>query len=183
MERGMAESNLFIRFNFPAESNFNKLKVKEQTDFSGVNAGLQAVTKIAADNDVFKYEVKNKDTNSAYVLQINTPYPTQEDYVRQITASQTDKTKLVSHTSTGPASNYFDVANITADADGYKPVKNTNYNWVDEYALNSSGEKMESGKLVSGKTDADGYMYLMYGTPKNTATGEKEVKSSGEFED
>ena len=179
----MAESNLFIRFNFPAESNFNKLKVKEQTDFSGVNAGLQAVTKIAADNDVFKYEVKNKDTNSAYVLQINTPYPTQEDYVRQITASQTDKTKLVSHTSTGPASNYFDVANITADADGYKPVKNTNYNWVDEYALNSSGEKMESGKLVSGKTDADGYMYLMYGTPKNTATGEKEVKSSGEFED
>ena len=184
MERGMSESNLFIRFNFAAESNYNKLKVKEQTDFSGVNAGLKDLTKIAADTDVFKYKIENKGTNSDYVLQINTPYPTQENYVRQITGDQTNKTKLASATSSNPSSNYFDAANIPADqSDSFQLVKNTNYNWVDEYALNSSGEKMDSSKLVSDKTDSDGFMYLMYGTTKDDNTDGKERKSSGEFED
>lgn len=184
MERGMSESNLFIRFNFAAEANYNKLKVKEQTDFSSVNAGLKDLTKIAADTDVFKYKIENKGTNSDYVLQINTPFPTLENYVRQITGDQTNKTKLASATSLNPTSNYFDAANIPADQpDSFQLVKNTNYNWVDEYALNSSGEKMDSSKLVSGKTDSNGFMYLMYGTTKDDNTDGKERKSSGEFED
>ena len=185
MERGMSESNLFIRFNFAAESNYNKLKVKEQTDFSGVNAGLQSLTKLAADNDVFKYKIQNANTNGDYVLQTNTPYPTQGNYVRQITADQENKTKLASATSTSPGSNYFDVANIPKDTsdNNLQLVKNTNFNWVDEYALNGAGERMDSSKLVSGKTDENGFMYLMYGTTAEDNADGKERKSSGEFED
>lgn len=41
---------------------------------------------------------------------------------------------------------------------------------------------MDSGKLVSGKTDDSGYMYLMYGTMASENTDGKERKSSGEFE-
>ena len=184
MERGMSESNLFIRFNFSAESNYNKMKVKEQTDFSGVNAGLRNITKIAADTDVFKYKIENKDTNSNYILQLNTPYHTLENYVRQITSDQTNKTKLASSTpATTPTQNYFQYDSIPADTDGFKLVKNTNYNWVDEYALNSNNEKMDSGKLVGGKTDSDGFMYLMYGTKADDNSDGKERKASGEFED
>ena len=57
MERGMSESNLKIRYNFPVEANFGKMKIREITDYSAVNAGLQALTEKASEDDVFQYTI------------------------------------------------------------------------------------------------------------------------------
>lgn len=63
MERGMFDSNLLIRFNYAVEANVEKMKIQEETDFSAVNDGLVALTKKAAEDDVFQYTVKN-NTNT-----------------------------------------------------------------------------------------------------------------------
>ena len=180
----MSESNLFIRFNFPAEPNFSKMKVKEQTDFSGVNAGLKDLTKQAADTDVFRYKIENKGTKNDDVLQINSPYPTQENYIRSV---QGVTTKLTSSTTAGPVASQFFQPGATVDGE-YHKVAGVSYEWVDEYATknNDGSTKMDSDVHASGRTsttsDADGggYMYLMYGTLPDGDTGQ--VKSSGEFE-
>ena len=173
MERGMAESNLLIRFNFPPESIYSKLKVKEQTDFSGVNNGLKNLTQKAAENDVFQYHVENKGTAAADVLKENSYYGTDDSYIRSVQDVTTKLTPLTTYSG----NKYFEPTNSTA----YQDVANVSYNWVDEYALlNGSGNKMSSDKNIGGKTDSNGYMYLLHGIPKSG--DEAEIKSSGEFE-
>jgi len=168
MERGMSESNLKIRYNFPVKSNFSKMKIKEQTVFSNVNDGLKDLTQKAAENDVFQYTVKNQGTDKAHVLQSNTKYPTKTNYVRTV---QGINTKLASEMTSGtPASSYFQPANKT---DNYE-VGNVSYNWVDEYA------GMTSKVGAGGITDENGKLYLLHGVPKVGSTSE--VKSSAEFE-
>ena len=167
MERGMSESNLKIRYNFPVESNFSKMKVKEQTNFSNVNDGLKDVAQKAAEYDVFQYTVKNQGTDRNHVLQSTTKYPTAVDYVRTV---QGINTKLASQTSTGTTSYYFQPANTSTNYN----VSNVSYNWVDEYA------GMASSNGVGGQTDASGQLYLLHGTP--SSSGVSEVKSSAEFE-
>ena len=168
MERGMSQSNLKIRYNFAVEANFSKMKIKEQTDFSNVNAGLKNLTQKAAENDVFQYTVMNYGTDKANVLKTNTKYPTQANYVRTV---QGIDTKLTSETTAGtPASSYFQPENKTTNY----PVRNVSYNWVDEYA------DMKSKVGAGGITDNEGHLYLLHGTPKDGST--PEVKSSAEFE-
>lgn len=167
MERGMSQSNLKIRYNFAVEANFSKMKIKEQTDFSNVNAGLKNLTQKAAENDVFKYTVMNQGTDKDNVLQTNTKYPTKANNVRTV---QGINTKLTSSTSGTPASSYFMPENKTINY----PVGNVSYNWVDEYA----GMKSKVG--AGGITDSEGHFYLLHGTPKDGST--PEVKSSAEFE-
>ena len=173
MERGMAESNLLIRFNFPPESIYSKMKVKEQTDFSNVNTGLKNLTQKAAEKDVFAYHVENKNTTADDVLIENSYYGTTDSYIRKV---QDIKTKLTPITNSA-SPKYFE----PTGGGNYEPVKNTAYNWVDEYAIKSgTSEKMSSSQNIGNITDSNGYMYLMHGIPPNG--GESEVKSSGEFE-
>ena len=180
MERGMSESNLMIRYNFPAEANYHKMKVKEQTDFSVVNAGLRDLTQYAAEDDVFKYTIKNSETADTDVLTYNSEYPTKKDYYRNV---QDLKTKILSSQTQGTVKSYYYKPNsLTPDADGYKVVNDVSYNWVDDYA------NMPSGDNSAGKTDSSGQLYLLHGTTSydvaqggNTITI-PEYKSSAEFE-
>lgn len=174
MERGMAESNLLIRFNFPPESIYSKMKVKEQTDFSVVNEGLRNLTQKAAETDVFQYYIENKGTTSADVLKENSYFPTlDQTYIRTVQGTQTKLTP----TTAIAGNKYFEPVNNGE----YEGVKSVSYNWVDEYAkLNGTGDKMSSDKNIGNVTDSSGYMYLMHGV---TSSGDAaEVKSSGEFE-
>lgn len=81
MERGLFESNLKIEFTFTpkeevveTEENNNDLVIREQTLFTGVNAGLLSQTKAAADRDVFMYNVSSSSTTAA-VAGSNSAYP------------------------------------------------------------------------------------------------------------
>lgn len=76
MERGMYESNLFIRFNFDAVTNDNTLIVEEQTDFTNVNNGLKADTIAVAEKDIFNYTLSNKGTVNGDVISSGIIYPT-----------------------------------------------------------------------------------------------------------
>ena len=83
MERGMYESDLLVRFNFAAIPNKNTLKIREITDFNGINAGLVDITKKAADYDVFNYRVENNGTSKEDVGEIGIFTPTYNYYQRQ----------------------------------------------------------------------------------------------------
>lgn len=83
MERGMYESDLFVRFNFSAIPNRNTLKIQEVTDFTGINAGLVDLTKKAADSDVFNYTVSNNGTSADDVSDSGILSPTYDYYQRE----------------------------------------------------------------------------------------------------
>ena len=175
MERGMSESNLKIRYNFPVEANFGKMKIREITDYSAVNAGLQALTEKASEDDVFQYTVKNTETNASDVLKTGDKAPTTKNFVRNV---QGTTTQLTSSSSTSPSAHsdgetaeqgqFFDPNN--------SEVKGVSYNWVDGYAADPGNTAivMSSDENVRAITDSGGNMYLMHGT--------NSVKSSGEFE-
>lgn len=61
VERGENESNCSISFNLPQNSG---LRIQNEIDTSGVNAGLVAATLSAADKDYFSYYVENKKATS-----------------------------------------------------------------------------------------------------------------------
>ena len=166
MERGMFDSNLKIRFNFPIEPNFNKLKIREDTDFSGINEGLRELTMQAAEDDVFKYTVKNTGTKRGDVIDGTSLYPTQVDNTRN-GRKLTSTTTPYYGTNTEPKSINFDPANTTTEY----PMANVSYNWVDGFADN---EGMVSANKVAGITNGNGELFLMFGTSS--------VKSSAEFE-
>lgn len=174
MERGMSDSNLFIRYNFPSEANFSKMKVQEQTNFANVNPGLKTVTQKAADKDIFQYNIKNKGTNSANILHYNTKYPTKTAtaYTRSV---QGNDTTLVAANNSDGTSYYF-----SGSASATEPINvaGVSYNWVDWYA------SMRSNAGAGGKTDSGGNMYLWHGIAAGDTvlSPDDESKSSGEFE-
>ena len=169
MERGMAQSNLYIRYNFVPEANYSKMKIKEQTDFSGVNTGLKALTQKAAENDVFKYTVENSGTDASDVSE--NQYTNSKTYTRNVQGVSTPLPTKVTDTTQkfNPTNNNVVVSNV-------------GYNWVDEYAF-SNGTKMDSMEGVGGVTGNNGELYLMHGIAKDaTLSPSDEVKSSAEFE-
>ena len=82
MERGMYESDLFVRFNFSATPNNNTLKIKEITQFKDINAGLLELTQKAADYDVFDYSISNSGTSADDVGESGILSPTYNYYQR-----------------------------------------------------------------------------------------------------
>ena len=190
MERGMLDSNLLIRFNYSPEANFNKMKIAEATNFDGINEGLKNLTKQAAEDDVFKYTVWNKDTKTEDVKDNTAKYPTTAQSVRtsqygglttQLTPGYTPgaaptEIKFV------PAGAY-NTASPPAWVDNTGSyVKNTSYLWVDGFA---STKKMVG--LTTNSDDAynGGDLWLMYGTCSDlypTVGNAQGVESSAEFE-
>ena len=169
MERGMSQSNLYIRYNFVPEANYSKMKIKEQTDFSGVNTGLKALTQKAAENDVFKYTVENSGTDASDVSE--NQYTNSKTYTRNVQGVSTPLPTKVTATT-----QKFDPTNNNV------VVSNVGYNWVDEYAF-SNGTKMDSMEGVGGVTGNNGELYLMHGiATDSTLSPSDEVKSSAEFE-
>lgn len=61
VERGENESNCSISFNLPQNSG---LRIQNEIDTSGVNAGLVAATLAAADKDYFSYYIENQMATS-----------------------------------------------------------------------------------------------------------------------
>ena len=94
MERGMFESNLYIRFNFvPTDvkkptSNENQLIVREKTEFEGVNSGLLSYTKAAADKDAFDYTIESRESGAGETPNPNS-FPTFKDVFRTNTDAVT----------------------------------------------------------------------------------------------
>ena len=166
MERGMFDSNLMIRFNFPVEPNFNKFKIREETNFSSINPGLVDLTKQAAKDDVFMYTIQNKGTDKEHVIDGTALYPSQVNNIR-------DDYYLTSANTPFPAGSTESKSyNFQPDnKDNYFNVGEVSYNWVDEFADNDG---MKSINHVAGRTNTSGQLFLMYGT--------SDKKSSAEFE-
>ncbi len=105
MERGMLDSNLKIRYNFPVEANFSKMKIQEVTDFSDINTGLLDQTKKAAEDDVFQYTVYNTPNAMAPgnepedMTGVGILYPTYDEYIR---TNEVDPTLTTTLTKSNP---------------------------------------------------------------------------------
>jgi len=105
MERGKINSNMSLAFNFVTPSitpvtefessmpTTETFKVREVTDFSGINPGLVSYTKLAAENDVFSYRIKQADTTPA--TRSSVLYPTYDAFTR----SNSDINSLASYSS------------------------------------------------------------------------------------
>ncbi len=89
MERGMYESDLFVRFNFSAIPNDSNLKIKEITNFKDINPGLVDLTKKAADYDVFNYSISNTGTSAEDVGKSGILSPTYNSYERDVLGQKT----------------------------------------------------------------------------------------------
>ena len=191
MERGMNDSNLKIRFNYSPEANFSKMKIAEVTDFSSVNDGLQSYTKIAAENDVFKYTVSNKNTSKSDIYNSSAKYPTAEARTRSNEADSSLQTKLVNGSSQTQSISNFNPPGtlnngIWSKVDTFKLVSGTSYLWVDGFANNKKMVGITTGSNASnatGASDSGGELYLMYGTNNDLYNSKAEGKeSSAEFE-
>ncbi len=84
MERGMFESDLFVRFNFSTIPNENNLKIREVTRFENINEGLLDLTMKAADYDVFNYTISNEGTTEEDVGKSGILSPTYNSYERNV---------------------------------------------------------------------------------------------------
>lgn len=178
MERGMADSNLLIRYNYTTLSNFSKMKIQEITKFDPVNAGLLDLTKKAAENDVFKYTAYNTGTRNDDVKTPSKMYPENEIRTR---TNQTISTILTTqHAATSTEYNYVPPASSTTEG----IVKNTSYIWVDDFANmnhDTQGTGLTAPDPVNSGDHSAGSFFLMYGTEKNTTTNTVEMESSAEF--
>ncbi len=169
MERGMLDSNLMIRYNYTPISNSSKMKIAEVTKFDDVNDGLLALTKAAAEDDVFKYTVQNTNStaniNTDDIMDSGAKFPTTTTVTRTgETGLQTQMTP--NGTDTSSAAPKF------SGTPGY--VTHTGYWWVDKTVS-------PSGKMV-GKTTSSGELWLKYGTDDAVYTDDDGKESSAEFE-
>ena len=182
MERGMLDSNLRIRYNYSPIENASKMKVAEVTKFDDVNEGFLALTKQAAEDDIFKYTVTNTGTT------VGDPLDSKALYM---------PTALSTRTNTGwtTALNAYDASGTPA-AQKYNPptntstpsrVKNTAYMWVDKRADVDETVGLTTPGTTNDYTDG-GDLWLMYGTDwdiynKNKDDDRKaaEKESSAEF--
>ena len=166
MERGMFESNLYMKFNFIPNSNV--MSVSEQTHFTGVNAGLRDKTQEVANKDVFTYTLSNKTNISNPQIPGNgLKYPSNNNYVRRnLTGGYLG---LQGNPSGGTGNTYnFSAGGVSSS---FVDVSNTAYLLNDDYAQATTGgtapywgnENPDGSTRVVGKTDADGRVNLLYG--------------------
>lgn len=173
MERGMWESDCFIRFNFIRQ---NILNVKNNLVVDNVNDGFVNKTYVAANYDLFDYSLENQivRTRAEEVSSSGLPYAGGRTLA-------TRKVKELTNTSTGLNPEVADNAkgnshkgNFIYAAFGTEPenipeennyaknsVLNTYFQRYDDYMVipdNDTGKR-----YVTGKTDANGYFDLQYG--------------------
>ena len=179
MERGMFDSNLMIRFNFPLQPNYSKMKIREETSVRNVNEGLRDLTTKAAEKDVFKYTVTNTGTKPEDVTFGASKYPTHTNSIRDVFGIQTKVTSQTTTPTDSQAATKFTFAGATSND---APVGGVTYNLVDEYA------GLNSKKMAAGKTNSSGEFWLPQGTGCDLKTSASDVpdsfvkKSSAEFE-
>ena len=180
MERGMLDSNLLIRFNYAPTPNLSRMKIAEATRFDGVNPGLLSYTQRAAEDDIFQYTVKNNGTNTQDVKDNTAVYPKGVSSVRTNEGDSTITTQLQQGSSTaGSNSANFDphdsgsITNNDWQSGGEQPVHDTSYLWVDKFAAQPK---------LTGKTNSNGQLYLMYGTDIAVYDPDDDTESSAEFE-
>ena len=149
MERGMINSNLYIQYNFiPVEDS---LTVKEVTDgFDQINPGLQALTRKAADYDVFTYNVQAAASTGK----------TNKVLVTGNTLTRTVVGKTDAFTTSGTVGTAYSYGTPgTPGSPAY--LANVGYRWGDDFASISPNSTY---KYMSGVTDGSGYFDLLYGT-------------------
>lgn len=153
MERGMWESDNFIRFNFAKQ---NILNVENALEVD-VNPGFTAKTYEAANLDVFDYALSNTNITeksgeySSNGLKANPGLTEMSRTVNSINATTTKQTPVsVGASETG----LFDYTQPGA-------VKNTLFERYDNYMTNTVPDGSDS--YVRGKTDSNGVFGLLYG--------------------
>lgn len=161
MERGMLESDNFIRFNFIKQ---NVLDVKNSIEVSNVNAGLQNKTLEAANYDVFDYTLTNTNISArqdetlgnylAFVGGLKGASRTVNSNSRTTTAL--NPTGTLTPTIAKNTGNFSQTPG---------PVADTLFERTDDYLtniLNTSLTDPDPNYAV-GKTDANGKFGLLYG--------------------
>lgn len=173
VERGQNESNCSISFNLPQNSG---LRIQNEIDTSGVNAGLVAATLSAADKDYFSYYVENKKATSeqrntalsqysltnipavATGLRDNSFYTTTPHFPATNDATVKRKNDLLLLTGglTGTAS---DSPTLSGDIFG---LTGLNYSLTDAYATGTINDTL-SGRVLT-KSGTNGVnLNLLYG--------------------
>lgn len=186
MERGIWESNLYIKFNLPVNPNKNVLEVQEETTFDKVNEGLKAITKKAADRDIFNYTIANAGTDTDQISNSNIVFPTYENISRvnsqaeNYSGATPPTTVLTSdrglkHTESEDEKYYFYLRgtnNVTwyRAAALFKDSETGEEEWVDEMEVwNSSNSDFRV--QVPKKANGDYYTTVIIYAMKSGTTG------------
>ena len=167
MERGMWESDNFIRFNFTKQNILNVDTNVEIGD--NVNKGFVKKTYEAANLDVFNYSLDNTDIQQvageddtknglAFVGGLANASRTvsYQDGDTKITIPET--TTAINKTSVSNPQIAVDNGNNNKNVAG--PVSNTVFERYDRYLTNTLGDI--DVPYVTGKTDSDGEFGLLY---------------------
>ena len=165
MERGMLESDNFIRFNFIKQ---NVLDVKSSLDVSNINDGFKNKTREAANYDVFDYTLTNTNISARQDETLGNYLSFVGGLASASRTVKDDSSNLISATTTAlnPASlSSPTVAKNTGNfSQNEGPVSNTLFERTDDYltnVLNTSLTNPDPNYAV-GKTDSTGTFGLLF---------------------
>lgn len=155
MERGMYESDLFVRFNFTRQNNFT---VENEIDCSNINDGLKARTMQAANLDLFEYSFGVVDNKSNQIDNVNGEALKFESGEKEnITRTVTLNGKTVENTSVAISSG------TEGEQDTYTPhngaVGDVVFSRYDDFVVDSNDIPNVN---ITGKTDSNGLFTLLY---------------------
>lgn len=155
MERGMYESDLFVRFNFTRQNNFT---VENEIDCSNINDGLKARTMQAANLDLFEYDFDVVENNPNLIDNVNgVALKFESGEKENITRTVKLNGKTVENTSVAISSGALGVT------DSYTPhngaVSDVVFSRYDDYVADSNGIPNVN---LTGKTDGGGLFALLY---------------------
>ncbi len=162
MERGMLESDNFIRFNFTKQ---NVLTVTNELSVEGINDGLVNKTYEAANYDIFDYSLRNEN-----ITERPEEYGTNGLVYKGGRSEAVRKVYNLSNTQTGlnttitePQTADPSVGNFNWHNAG--PVVSTYFERYDDYFVKKATDELEADakKFVTGTTNASGVFELLYG--------------------
>lgn len=123
LERGMYDSDLFIRFNTAIIENNNTYEIREVTDYSDVNPGLLDATIYSGEKDIFSYSIENiQDSDPQNGSPSGIVNPITDTYTRN---AGTDQAVLLSGFDT-QKSIYLDTSSVS----NYVTYSSQSYAWV-----------------------------------------------------
>ena len=152
MERGMWESDNFIRFNFAKQNN---LTVENRLVVEGVNPGFENAVYEAANYDVFTYDIENTNIteNPGEYSSNGLKNRNIEGAIRKV--NDIDNTETIMNSSTTNTADDSGLFDYTQPG----PVKNTLFERYDENQINRSDDI----PFIVGKTNENGSFGLLYG--------------------